>query len=324
MLFIMMLLVSTLMSLSSNNWLGSWMGLEINLIVFIPLIHTSLNYYSSESSMKYFIIQSMSSSLLLLGIILMSLKFFDSLSYFIIMCGLMAKLGMAPFHMWLPSVMEGISWFNCMLLSTWQKFAVLMLISYVVNNLYIFLPVILSLMIGSIGGLNQSSMKKLMSYSSINNMGWITMSMLSSMFIWMNYFIIYSFMVLSLMILFNNNGINYLNQCFLVSFSSLNKYFISSLMFSLGGLPPLLGFMPKWMVIQSMIFSMNYFIVMLMILTSLLTLFYYIRISMKMILVNSIKFKWMQMNYCNQELTYFLCFSNLLGFILIIFLKSFY
>nr|ATV98830.1 NADH dehydrogenase subunit 2 [Aphrophora sp. EMHAU-15062702] len=324
MLLLLILIFSTLFSLSSNNWFGGWMGLEINLIVFIPIIHSSLNYFSSESSMKYFVIQSMSSSILILGLIIYSLKLFNNTSIFIMMCSLMMKLGVAPFHMWLPGVMEGISWFNCIVLSTWQKVAVLVLLSYLINNFMILLPVLLSLMIGSIGGINQSSMKKLMAYSSINNMAWIMMSMTVSTFLWLNYFFYYSFMISSLMMMMYKMGFNYLNQFFFNSYLSLNKYFILLMMFSLGGLPPLLGFLPKWMVIQSMIFSCNYMIGFIMIMTSLLTLFYYIRVLIKMILLNSVEMKWMKFVFLNYNLFFYFCFINMFGFMLILFIKSFY
>nr|ATF28552.1 NADH dehydrogenase subunit 2 [Aphrophora alni] len=323
MLLLLTLIFSTLLSLSSNNWFGSWMGLEINLVAFIPLIHSSLNYFSSESSMKYFIVQSMSSSILLLSVIIYSLKLFNSMAILILMCSLLMKLGVAPFHMWLPGVMEGITWLNCIILSTWQKIAVLVLLSYLMNN-YLMFPVMLSLLIGSIGGINQSSMSKLMAYSSINNMAWIIMGTSISTFVWMNYFIYYSFMISTLMIMTYKIGFNYLNQFFINSFSSLNKYFILLMMFSLGGLPPLLGFLPKWMMIQSMIFSSNYFVGLIMILTSLLTLFYYMRILIKMILLNSIEMKWMKFMFFNFKLFFLFCFINMFGFMMIMFLKSFY
>nr|AWH61891.1 NADH dehydrogenase subunit 2 [Aphrophora maritima] len=324
MLLLLILIFSTLMSMSSNNWFGSWMGLEINLVAFIPLIHTSLNYFSSESSMKYFVIQSMSSSILLLSVIIYSLKLFNSMPILILMCSLLMKLGVAPFHMWLPGIMEGMNWFNCIILSTWQKVAVLMLLSYLMNNFLVMLPVMMSLLVGSIGGINQSSMKKLMAYSSINNMAWVMMGMSVSTFVWMNYFFYYSFMISTLMMMMHKIGFNYLNQFFLNSYSSLNKYFILLMMFSLGGLPPLLGFMPKWMVIQSMVFSSNYLIGLIMVMTSLLTLFYYMRILVKMILINSVEMKWMKLMFFDSKLYFFICFTNMFGFMMIMFIKTFY
>nr|ATV81519.1 NADH dehydrogenase subunit 2 [Cosmoscarta sp. TS-2017] len=320
MMFLMFMLMSTMLSLSSNNWFGGWMGLEINLVSFIPLMLNKFNYYSSESMMKYFIIQSMGSMIMLMGIIMMSLKINNQLNT-LIMCGLMTKLGIAPFHMWIPSVVDGLSWFNCMLMFSWQKVGTLMLLSYSINFSIMLLPIIFSLFIGSVGGINQTSLKKILAYSSINNMGWILIAMKSSMTLWLNYFVIYTIMIVSLMLLLNKMNINYINQCFLTSFNSMNKLFLSIMLFSMGGMPPMLGFLPKWMVLQSMIYNNDYLISIIMLTTSLITLFYYIRISLMMILVNSEKPKFMSI-MIDKKIMFMFMLINLLGFFLIMIMKS--
>nr|YP_026117.1 NADH dehydrogenase subunit 2 [Philaenus spumarius]AAT39431.1 NADH dehydrogenase subunit 2 [Philaenus spumarius] len=320
MIFLLFMFVSPLISLSSNNWFGSWMGLEINLISFTPLMPSKNNYYSSESSMKYFIIQSVSSMILLLGIISLSLMM--SYSYLIMICALMAKLGVAPFHMWAPSVMEGISWFNCFIFLTWQKLAGLMLMSYIIINSMVVFPVIASLIIGSFGGINQSSMKKLMAYSSINNMGWIIMGMTISFSLWMSYFLIYTFMVYNLIYLFMIMEINYLNQFLINMHNSSFKIILSLLLFSFGGVPPLLGFLPKLIIIQSLMLNSNFLILLIMIMTSLITLFYYIRVTTMMLMVNSSKIKFNNYLLLNSKLFYLMTFMNLFGFGLIFIFKT--
>nr|AZL35816.1 NADH dehydrogenase subunit 2 [Cosmoscarta heros] len=320
MMFMMFMFMSTTMSLSANNWFGAWMGLEINLMSFIPLMLNKFNYYSSESMMKYFIIQSMGSMFMLMGIIMMMLKINNQMNM-LIMCGLMTKLGIAPFHMWVPSVIDGMSWLNCTIMLSWQKVATLMLLSYSINFSFVLMPIIFSLLIGSVGGINQSSLKKILAYSSINNMAWILMAMKSSMILWINYFSVYVIMIISLTFMLNNLNINYMNQCFLTSFNSMNKLLLMVMLFSLGGLPPMLGFMPKWMVIQSMIYNEDYLMLIIMVITSLITLFYYIRISMMMILVNSSKPKFMSI-MINKKMMFNFTLINLLGFMTIMIMKS--
>nr|QFK69074.1 NADH dehydrogenase subunit 2 [Phymatostetha punctata]QFK69087.1 NADH dehydrogenase subunit 2 [Phymatostetha punctata] len=322
MLFIMFMFISTLISTSSNNWLSGWLGLEINLMAFIPIMYSKLNYYSSESSMKYFIIQSSSSMILLLGIILSSLKINMNLSMMVMMCGLLTKLGVAPFHMWVPSIMEGMNWINCLILSTWQKIAPLILISYSINNNMLIIPAIFSLLIGSIGGLNQSSIKKLMAYSSINNIGWILISMLMSMMTWINYFMIYSLMISMFMYMLNKENINYINQCFLCTFKSMNKIFFLIMLLSMGGLPPMLGFMPKWMIIQLTVMSNMYIVTLVMVTSSLVVLFYYIQMSFSMLMINSQKLKWTEFSIMNNKMMILSFFINMFGFILITLIKS--
>nr|ATG83201.1 NADH dehydrogenase subunit 2 [Aphrophora sp. EMHAU-15062701] len=325
MLFYMFLIMGTLMSLSSNNWLGGWMGLEINMISFIPIIYSNFNYYTSESSMSYFIIQSMSSTLLIFGLVFSCLMNFSFLfDYYFIFISLCMSMGMAPFHMWLPGVVEGTSWESCFLLLTWQKLALLFLISNVLINYdLLILMVMITLIIGSFGGLNQGSLKKIFSYSSINMLGWIMMGMLSSNVMWMVYFIFYSFMIFGLFMFFHLMEINYLNQVVFGSFCSFNKIYFCICMFSIGGLPPLAGFLPKWMIIQSVIFYGNYFVCLIMVLSSLITLFYYIRICYLIILVNSVKMKFNYLSNFNFYLVNYFFFFNLFGFILILFFKTF-
>nr|YP_004733172.1 NADH dehydrogenase subunit 2 [Abidama producta]ACT36218.1 NADH dehydrogenase subunit 2 [Abidama producta] len=320
MTFMTFMFFSTMMALSSNNWLGSWMGLEINLIAFTSLMYMKLNYYTSESSMKYFIIQSMGSSILLLGIIILSLKIMENT--IIMMMGLMIKLGAAPFHMWMISMMESLNWMNCLILSTWQKIATLMLMSYIINKTSM-INVVLSLIVGSIGGINQLSIKKMMAYSSINNMGWIIMSMMISMKLWMNYFIIYSMMITSLMIMMMKMKFNYLNQCLFTSSSPLNKLMFSTMMMSMGGLPPMLGFLPKFMTMQSMTLNENFMMLMLMISSSLITLYFYMQICVTMMTLNSSKLKWKLMfNKNSSIMMIMMCMVNMLGFTIIITMKS--
>nr|YP_010698189.1 NADH dehydrogenase subunit 2 [Aphrophora memorabilis]WCH58170.1 NADH dehydrogenase subunit 2 [Aphrophora memorabilis] len=320
MMFLMFMVMSTIMAMSSNNWLGSWLGLEINLISFISLMYMNSNNLTPESSMKYFIIQSMGSSILLMGIILNSLKMNENMM--IMMMGLLMKLGAAPFHMWMISMMESLNWAKCLILSTWQKIATLMLMSYIINQL-VMISVLLSLIMGALGGINQLSIKKMMAYSSINNLGWIIMSMTISMKLWMNYFILYSVMITSLMMMLMKTKINYLNQCLLSSHSSLNKLSMSTIMLSMGGLPPMLGFLPKFLTMQSMVITKNLMMLTIMIITSLITLYFYMQICLTMMTLNSSKLKWNLLftNSKSMMLT-MMCIMNMTGFIIIIIMKS--
>nr|AWN56286.1 NADH dehydrogenase subunit 2 [Mahanarva spectabilis] len=251
-LLLIFLFMSTIFSLSSNNWFGSWLGLEMNMMSFIPIMYKKNNYYSSESMMKYFIIQSMGSTILLLGVMMVNSITLFNMNLFLVNCSLLIKLGISPFHMWLPSIMQSMSWTNCMIMSTWQKIALLFILSYTIDKFTIIF-IIMSLIIGSIGGINQSSIKKMMAYSSINNMAWMMASMQISMTLLINYFMIYSMLTIFSMLLFKKMKINYLNQCMIKMNSPFNKMSLTMMMFSLGGMPPLMGFLPKFIIIQYMI-----------------------------------------------------------------------
>lgn len=322
MIFLTSLIIRTFISLSSNNWFGAWIGLEINLVSFIPLIYVKNNYYSSESSIKYFIIQRIRSIVLLFGIIILSFDLIINQSIIIMNCSLIAKLGIAPFHIWLPGVIEGLRWINCLILSTWQKIGTLILISYIIVNRIIIIPSIISLIIGSFGGINQNSIKKLIAYSSINNIGWIIIGITIRFSLWINYFVIYIFIVFNLIYLFMKIEINYLNQFIVNLFYSPLKINISIILFSFGGLPPILGFLPKLIVIKSLIVNSITIILIIIIITSLITLFYYIRISILIIIINSIKIKLNNNFSINNSIIYLFTFINIFGFSLILIIKQ--
>nr|UZZ43662.1 NADH dehydrogenase subunit 2 [Micrasema sp. XG-2021] len=299
MLFMFMMIMSTLFTLSSNSFMNMWMGMEINLISFIPLMVNKFNNLSSQSMMKYFLIQSISSINFLFSSITITYlnKWFYNLNYLnllilmILNLSLLMKMGAAPFHFWFPKTMKGLTWINCLILSTWQKIIPMIILYNSCLMKIIFLSCIMSALIGSIMGLNQTSLILLMSYSSINHISWMLISLMMNFNLWMIYFFIYSFINFILMITFNKIKIFNLNQIFLNKMNLIN-YFILLNLLSLGGLPPFLGFLSKWMVINFLINKFMYMLSILLVMTSLINLFFYIRMtySYMMIKFNEIKF----------------------------------
>nr|QYK91435.1 NADH dehydrogenase subunit 2 [Tarbinskiellus portentosus]UBU97842.1 NADH dehydrogenase subunit 2 [Tarbinskiellus sp.]DAZ85802.1 TPA_asm: NADH dehydrogenase subunit 2 [Tarbinskiellus portentosus] len=288
-LFSIMLVMGSLISISSNSWPATWIGLEINLLAFIPLMYYKHNMMSAEATMKYFIVQAMASSMLLTIMILnfMFLVFKSEHLESMISLTLLIKMGAAPFHMWFPTVMEGLSWMNCVILMTWQKLAPFIILSYLnFNQSIILFAMVSSIVFGSIGGLNQTSVRKIMAYSSINHMGWMLMGMLISENLWQVYFIIYVILSSTIMIIFYSLSSYHMNQITFKFMSPIMKMLLLLNLMSLGGLPPFLGFLPKWMIIQISYYSDLWFITLLMVSFTLVTLFYYIRLSMSSLLIN--------------------------------------
>lgn len=258
------------------------------------------NLFSSEASLKYFLIQALASTTLLFSIISIYLTteistFIENEIFsFLIRSSILIKIGAAPFHFWFPGVIEGLNWLNCLLLITWQKIAPLILLSYCLKlNVFSSSIIILSVIIGSLGGLNQTSLRKLIAYSSINHLGWIIAAIAVRENLWINYFLIYSFLSSCLIFTFNSSQIFHINQ----RFFTLNKnpwLKFSTILFllSLGGLPPFLGFFPKWIVIQTLTEHNIIFITITIVVMTLITLFYYLRISFSAILLSYVELKW--------------------------------
>nr|YP_003331315.1 NADH dehydrogenase subunit 2 [Lucanus mazama]ACM45024.1 NADH dehydrogenase subunit 2 [Lucanus mazama] len=286
MLFSSSLALGTLIAVSSYSWMGMWLGLEINLLSFMPLISSTKNTLSSESSLKYFITQAMASSLLLFSLILLSMNspYFIELNILLnvfLNMSLLLKMGAAPLHFWFPEVMEGLSWLNSLILLTWQKIAPMVLLLYSSKTPYLILIVIISCMLVSgIMGQNQTSLRKIMAYSSINHIGWMLAAMMFEEIIWLSYFIIYTIITLNILILFKKMNINTVNQMVVVINNQPNlKLFFSLNFLSLGGLPPFLGFLPKWLTIQVLINKSLFLVSTIMILATLMTLFFYIQVT---------------------------------------------
>uniref|UniRef100_UPI0030E00F39 NADH dehydrogenase subunit 2 n=1 Tax=Glyphohesione klatti TaxID=3053539 RepID=UPI0030E00F39 len=295
-MFISSLMISSLAAISSNNWLFIWMGLEINLLSFIPLLFMSQMNQETEAAMKYFLIQSTASGILLLGAsgIMFNLFLFSGpkFSSFMLIIALATKLGMAPCHFWFPSVMSSLSWPMCFILSTWQKlvplFLILMLLAPKTNFYMLMLISLSSSIIGGMGGMNQSQLRPLLAYSSIGHMSWVVTTSLFSTSISMMYFTIYVMIILSMMstllLLSMQSNPHSINM------SKINPLISMSLMvsiLSLGGLPPLTGFMPKWFAIQLLLMNQNFLITLLLVLGSLMNLFYYLNIFFSMKLATS-------------------------------------
>nr|AMH85526.1 NADH dehydrogenase subunit 2 [Chloroprocta idioidea] len=296
-MFFSILMMGTLISISANSWLGAWMGLEINLLAFIPLMSDS-KLMSTEASLKYFLTQALASSVFLFAVILFLLNSSKTNSnYFMemmIFSSLLLKSGSAPFHFWFPNVMEGLSWSNALILMTWQKIAPLMLISYIIFKPLIIISIILSSLIGALGGLNQTSLRKLMAYSSINHLGWMLAAMYNSNLLWMTYFMFYSFLTFCMIFMFNMFKTSHINQLFTLFFhSKVMKFFLFFNLLSLGGLPPFLGFFPKWIVIQSLTMNNQYFLLTFMVLMTLITLYFYMRLCYSAFMLNYYENNWM-------------------------------
>lgn len=319
--FLFILFFRTLVSISSNSWLGCWIGLEINLLRFIPLINSPNNLLNSEASLKYFLTQSIASINFLFSILLrlfLIKNLFNNFFSIIINSSLLIKIGSVPFHFWFPNIIEGLSWFNCFILITWQKITPIILLSYYFNLNFLYFIIIFNVLIGAIGRFNQSSLRKLISFSSINNLGWIIYSIIISENLWIIYFIFYSIFTFIMCFIFYIINIFFINQLFFFNINFLIKISIIISFLSLGGLPPFIGFFPKWLVINYLL-NNNFFIIsFIFVISRLILLFVYIRIIYSSLLFFSFKLKWFKIFIKNNFLIsiYFFNFISLLGIII--------
>nr|YP_009185866.1 NADH dehydrogenase subunit 2 [Margarinotus merdarius]ALO70683.1 NADH deshydrogenase subunit 2 [Margarinotus merdarius] len=278
-MFLVTLVLGSLISVSSSTWLGIWMGLEINLLSMIPLMTSPLNAFSNESAIKYFITQALASAILMftvLGFETMGLL----TSTLLMESVLFTKMGAAPFHFWFPEVMEGLNWSNSLILMTWQKLAPMVILSYLpLIPSFTLIVIAASMTISGIMGINQSSLRKIMAFSSINHIGWMLSTIMFVETIWTLYFTVYSLISSAIVFTLHSLNISHVKQLFTAFDNNNTKLLFSLNFFSLGGMPPFLGFMPKWMAIQSLIDLGMVLTTLVMIILTLIPLYYYIRLT---------------------------------------------
>nr|YP_010614727.1 NADH dehydrogenase subunit 2 [Enchytraeus irregularis]WAS35302.1 NADH dehydrogenase subunit 2 [Enchytraeus irregularis] len=298
MINVLTLMTSTIMAISSTNWLMVWLAMELNLISFIPIMNNSYSFQETEASVKYLLIQALGSSLLIMS----SLSLWLSHQIFInmnliLLFSLLIKIGMAPCHLWYPSVMTSISWIPALMLSTWQKIAPLSIMSFFLMSTSTNIMMILASMnalTGGLMGLNQSHLRTLLAYSSITHMGWmmalISNNMSMSTII---YFMFYSMLITPIFMMLNKMNTKTLSQMNSSSMNVKSQYIIIPLLFlSLGGLPPLTGFFPKWFAI--FLLTPNSMIMLFILIAgSLMNLYFYLNIVFSIMLsTNKNKTSW--------------------------------
>nr|UGS80477.1 NADH dehydrogenase subunit 2 [Nepiomorpha sp. NespEL] len=304
-LFSSMILLGPIISISSTNWLGVWMGMELNLISFVPFMINSKNIASNESAIIYFLVQASASSMFLMFCTFNSMQYFlfssmisSTLSMIMLSMPLFIKLGAAPFQPWFVNIISKLNWTQCFVLMSWQKFTPLFLLFYLEpTSTFYMLMTSASLIVGSIGGLSQTLPKKILAFSSVNHVGWLMTSVMLSKKLLYCYILFYTLMTLFVVIQLSYYNINTFNQTF-----SMDSFSLAISLLSLGGLPPFLGFLPKWMIIQTMIMNSHLFLTIILMMTTLITLYYYIRLMLKPILMSSSLQKWSSLNSNNSIL----------------------
>nr|AER54600.1 NADH dehydrogenase subunit 2 [Nemopsis bachei] len=300
-----MVLMGSMMIITCDNLIVIYLGLELQTFsLFILISKNRVSLKGSEAALKYFILGALSSGLFLLGISFIfsngsSLNLRDlyltvtmdknliQISSFLICLSLFFKLALFPLHFWVADIYEGSSWDVISLLSTIPKISVLSIVLQMINYSSFFIICgVISIILGTIGAMNQTKVKRLLAYSGIGHMGFIILGFglltnqgLEASFI---YLFIYIFTILGIFsliygTLFTKNyfivelgGLNLINK--LIAFSWL-VFFLS-----IAGIPPFAGFINKWLILLALVNS-NYLVpVLIGVLFSAIAAGYYLRV----------------------------------------------
>nr|YP_009944754.1 NADH dehydrogenase subunit 2 [Gymnorhina tibicen]AET51467.1 NADH dehydrogenase subunit 2 [Gymnorhina tibicen]AFD94196.1 NADH dehydrogenase subunit 2 [Gymnorhina tibicen]QBH75478.1 NADH dehydrogenase subunit 2 [Gymnorhina tibicen]QOD96135.1 NADH dehydrogenase subunit 2 [Gymnorhina tibicen] len=290
-IFTTSLLLGTTITISSNHWVMAWTGLEINTLAVLPLISKSHHPRAIEAATKYFLVQATASALVLFSSMTNAwctgqwdiTQLSHPTSCLIMTAAISMKLGLVPFHFWFPEVLQGSSLVTGLLLSTAMKFppmTLLYMTSQSLDPTLLTTLAILSAAVGGWAGLNQTQIRKIMAFSSISHLGWMAIIIIYSPKLALLNFYLYTLMTAAVFL--SLNSIKALKLSTLMTAwtkaPSLSAILLLTLL-SLAGLPPLTGFLPKWLIIQELTKQDMASTAVVISLLSLLSLFFYLRLA---------------------------------------------
>nr|ABO14056.1 NADH dehydrogenase subunit 2 [Carlhubbsia stuarti] len=287
--------LGTTMTFASTHWYLAWMGIEINTLAIIPLMAQNHSPRAIEATTKYFFAQATASATLLFAAISNAFltggwDIFQTnhpLTSTLTTLALAMKIGLAPLHSWMPEVMQGLNLFTGLILSTWQKLAPFCLIYQIqpdTPNVFITLG-LLSIIVGGWGGFNQVQLRKILAYSSIAHLGWMILILSFSpplTLLTLSTYLMMTFSLFSSFMLARTTHISSLATSW-AKIPALTAS-VPLIFLSLGGLPPLTGFLPKWLILQELTKQDLAPIATLAALSSLFSLYFYLRLSYSMTL----------------------------------------
>uniref|UniRef100_Q8WDF7 NADH-ubiquinone oxidoreductase chain 2 n=1 Tax=Anolis ortonii TaxID=44141 RepID=Q8WDF7_ANOOT len=291
MIMLSSLATGTIITLSSHHWLFAWVGLELNTLAMIPAISTLHNPRSTEAATKYFLTQASASAMILFSSMTNAwqtgtwdiINLSSTPAHIMLTLALAMKLGLAPMHFWLPEVLQGSTMAIALIISTWQKLAPMALIYMTINNLSTTILItlgLLSTIIGGWGGLNQTQTRKIMAYSSIAHLGWmLSISSIMTNIMLLNLMIYLTLTTTVFFLLITTQSKTIQDTMTTWTLSPMMTSTVMILLLSLGGLPPLTGFIPKWLILNELITQNLILLASIMMMATLLTLFFYLRLT---------------------------------------------
>nr|ABO33399.1 NADH dehydrogenase subunit 2 [Sitta carolinensis] len=290
-IFTTSLLLGTTITISSNHWILAWTGLEINTLAILPLISKSHHPRAVEAATKYFLVQAAASALVLFSSMTNAwhtgqwdiTQLTHPTSCLILTSAIAIKLGLVPFHFWFPEVLQGSPLTTGLLLSTAMKFppiTLLFMTSQSLNSTLLTTMAIMSTALGGWMGLNQTQTRKILAFSSISHLGWMAIIITYSPKLALLNFYLYTLMTAAVFLTMNSMKVLKLSTL-MTSWTkspALSMTLLLTLL-SLAGLPPLTGFLPKWLIIQELTKQEMPLMATMISLLSLLSLFFYLRLA---------------------------------------------
>nr|AER92667.1 NADH dehydrogenase subunit 2 [Brookesia superciliaris] len=283
------LFTGTVITTSSHHWLMAWAGLELNMLSILAIMMQPKHPRAAEASIKYFLMQTIASAVMLFSGTLNAMQngqwdisqLTNKYASMLILLAMLMKIGAVPIYFWLPEVMQGTTMKTALIIASWQKIAPITILFMISNNMsqkIMMTMGLISIVIGGLGGINQTQLRKLMAYSSLANLGWtMTILPLFPHTAILNIFI-YMIMLIPTFLLMEKMVLKTLQDMSTAWSTSTTANILLTLVFlSLSGLPPLTGFMPKLLILNDLVTQNLAPIATLMAIVALLNLFFYMR-----------------------------------------------
>lgn len=266
-LFTIIYLISFHLVVSGDDWFMVWLGLEVNMIMFIVLVFEKNDILRSEFCLKYYFIQRLGSAMFV-GLFYFNKEYLD-----IVLCVVLRyKIGAGPFFFWFPSICGGISWISCFILIRVQKLIPLLLIGMFLSWI-IFVFVLIGLIVRMLGALNSNDLKQLIAYSSIYHLRWILLCLIFDDIRWIRYLVMYIIIVFPVIFLLMWVNIKKLLEVLIIK----NKFLFLILILSIAGIPPFLGFFIKWFAFINIV-RLSVFFGVLLVFSSIIIFYVYFRV----------------------------------------------
>ncbi len=309
--------VGMMIMVSAGDLMSLYMGLELqSLALYVVAAFNRDSVRSTEAGLKYFVLGALSSGILLYGASLVygfagSTVFTDIIAaaeghiplgmlfgLTMVIIGLAFKVSAVPFHMWTPDVYEGSPTPVTALFATAPKMAAMGLFARVVYDAFgnaipdwsqiIALLSVLSMFLGAIAAIGQTSIKRMMAYSSISHMGFAMMGLaagtvfgVQAMLIYLAIYVTMNLGTFAFIMSMERDGrpvddISALNQY--SSREPLKALAMMVLLFSMAGVPPMLGFFGKFAVLKAAVDADMAWLAIAGVIASVIGAFYYLRI----------------------------------------------
>nr|YP_009735167.1 NADH dehydrogenase subunit 2 [Acropyga panamensis]QBG38665.1 NADH dehydrogenase subunit 2 [Acropyga panamensis] len=280
------------MPLFIQNLLMIWFMMEINNFLFICYLCFKFN--NKKLIFMYYIIQIIASLFMIFSLIFNNF-FMINMNFLLInfYLSMMIKLGIPPFHLWMPMMSHHMNWNIIFIFLSIQKIIPFYLMSTIniIQPLIFYYLILSSTYISTFKMINLLNIKMLLIYSSINQTGWMLFLILLKNMFWLFYLIIYSLILWIILFLFSLSKFSmifFMNKNIPTKFNLFNMMMI----FNLASLPPLSFFFMKWMNIYISMFNTNLFLIfILLMINSLIMIYIYINMMIISMFFYLIKLK---------------------------------